>query len=57
MLSDGDFFRVHKQFLINTRLISKYIRGDGGYVVMPNGVNIPVSRVKKEAFTGLFRRF
>jgi len=57
MLSDDDFFRIHKQFLINLRQISKYVRGDGGFVVMPNGVSIPVSRVKKDAFTALFRKF
>jgi two-component system LytT family response regulator len=57
MLSDGDFFRIHKQFLINMRLISKYIRGDGGYVVMPDGVNISVSRVKKKRLQGFFGDF
>jgi two-component system, LytTR family, response regulator len=57
MLSGGDFFRIHKQFLVNMRNIRSYIRGDGGYVVMPNKVNIPVSRIKKEEFTELFTRF
>lgn len=57
MLSGGDFFRIHKQFLVNMRNIRSYIRGDGGYVVMPNKVNIPVSRIKKDEFTELFTRF
>jgi two-component system, LytTR family, response regulator len=57
MLSGGDFFRIHKQFLVNMRHVKTYIRGDGGYVVMPNKVQIPVSRVKKDEFTELFRRF
>ncbi|MBL7808677.1 MAG: response regulator transcription factor [Saprospiraceae bacterium] len=57
MLAGTDFFRIHKQFLVNMRHIRSYIRGDGGYVVMPNKVNIPVSRIKKEEFTERFTRF
>ncbi|HAD12208.1 MAG TPA: DNA-binding response regulator [Saprospirales bacterium] len=57
MLNGTDFFRIHKQYLVNMRHIRSYIRGDGGYVVMPNKVNIPVSRIKKEEFTERFTRF
>lgn len=57
MLSGGDFFRIHKQFLVNMNNIRSYVRGDGGYVIMPNKVNIPVSRIKKDEFTELFTRF
>ncbi|MCC7506212.1 MAG: response regulator [Saprospiraceae bacterium] len=57
MLQGGDFFRIHKQYLVNMRHIRNYIRGDGGYVVMPNKVNIPVSRIKKDEFTERFTRF
>ncbi|MBN8678061.1 MAG: LytTR family transcriptional regulator DNA-binding domain-containing protein [Chitinophagales bacterium] len=57
MLAGTDFFRIHKQFLVNMRHIRSYIRGDGGYVIMPDKVNIPVSRIKKEEFTERFTRF
>ena len=57
MLAGGDFFRIHKQFLVNMKHIRSYIRGDGGYVIMPNKVSIPVSRIKKDEFTVRFRRF
>jgi two-component system LytT family response regulator len=57
MLEGGDFFRLHKQFLVNMRQISRYVRGDGGYVVMPNNVTIPVSRSRKDEFVELFTRF
>ncbi len=57
LLSGGDFFRIHKQYLVNMHHIGSYIRGDGGYVVMPNKVSIPVSRIKKEEFTERFTRF
>ncbi len=57
MLAGSDFFRIHKQFLVHMRHIRNYIRGDGGYVVMPNKVSIPVSRIKKDEFTERFTRF
>lgn len=56
LLAGGDFFRIHKQFLVNMRQIRNYIRGDGGCVVMPDKVNVPVSRIKKDEFTELFTR-
>jgi two-component system, LytTR family, response regulator len=56
-LKGGDFFRIHKQFLINLKKISRYVRSDGGAIYMPNGVNIPISRSRKEEFQELFTKF
>jgi two-component system LytT family response regulator len=44
------FYRVHNSHLINLAYISKYIRGDGGQIVMQNGDMVDVSRRKKEEF-------
>ncbi len=44
------FFRVHNSYLVNLQRITKYIRGDGGYIVLENGKTISVSRNKREAF-------
>ncbi len=47
-LLNKDFFcRVHNAHLINLREIERYIRGDGGIVVLSDGSNIPVSRTFK----------
>lgn len=43
------FFRIHNSYLINLNCIAKYIKSDGGYVVIENGKSIPVSRSKKDA--------
>jgi two-component system, LytTR family, response regulator len=50
MLSDHDFFRVHNSHLINLNSIKKYIRGDGGQVVMSNDAVLDVAKRKKEGF-------
>ena len=47
MLSRYRFFRIHHSHLINLLCISKYIRGDGGQVVMQNGDVIDVAEKKK----------
>jgi len=50
LLSDTVFLRVHKSFLINLSHVKEYIRGEGGTIVMTNGMEIEVSRRKKEQF-------
>lgn len=41
------FCRVHSTHLINLNEIEKYIKGDGGIVVLKDNSNIPVSRANK----------
>ncbi|HVZ98316.1 MAG TPA: LytTR family DNA-binding domain-containing protein [Chitinophagaceae bacterium] len=50
MLAPYNFFRVHNSHLINLSYIKKYIRGEGGQVIMQNGDVIDVSRRKKDDF-------
>jgi len=55
LLTEGNmFFRVHRSFLINLRCIKRYIRGDGGEIVMHDEKHIALSRNNKEAFLKLF---
>ncbi|MEP6713394.1 MAG: LytTR family DNA-binding domain-containing protein [Ferruginibacter sp.] len=53
MLLAYRFYRVHNSHLINLNCITKYIRGDGGQIVMQNGDAVDVSRRKKEEFMKL----
>lgn len=48
LLDIQPFFRVHNSFLINLQYVVRYIKGEGGFLVMNNETNIPVSRNKKE---------
>ncbi len=50
LLEDQNFFRIHNSYLINLNSLKKYVRGDGGYVVMNNDVSLDVSKRKKESF-------
>jgi len=48
MLGDHSFLRVHNSHLVNLNEISKYIRGEGGYLVMTDNSSIDVSRSRKD---------
>jgi two-component system, LytTR family, response regulator len=50
LLTEHNFFRIHNSYLINLGAIKKYVRGEGGYVIMSNDVSLDVSKRKKEAF-------
>lgn len=55
LLDPERFYRVHRSNIINLKHIDKYVKGEGGYVVMKQGARIPVSRRRKESFLQLFQ--
>ena len=42
------FVRVHRCYLANLNEVEKYVKGEGGYLVMSDGTSIDVARNKKE---------
>ena len=48
MLEEYSFLRVHHSFLVNLNEVSKYIKGEGGYLIMSDNSSIDVSRSRKE---------
>lgn len=50
MFADDNFFRVHRSHLINLEHVKKYIKGEGGYVVMSDNSQVEVSRRNKTDF-------
>lgn len=56
-LSGNDFYRVHNSYLINLNHIQKFVRGEGGYIIMDDGANIGISRSRRQEFMDLFSRF
>jgi two-component system LytT family response regulator len=47
-LKHENFIRVHKSHIINLLFLAKYIKGDGGMIILKNKEQIPVSRAKKD---------
>ena len=54
MLGGYDFFRIHKSYLVNLREIQKYVRGEGGQLIMSNGDALAVSKQRKEDFLNIY---
>ncbi len=50
MLPQQSFFRIHHSYIINTNEIKRYIKGDGGAVIMTTSAELPVSKRRKEEF-------
>ena len=48
MLEDYGFLRVHHSHIINLNEITRYIKGEGGYLMMTDGSTVNVSRSRKE---------
>ena len=57
LLADTIFLRVHKSFLINLMHVKEYMRGEGGTVIMSNGMEVEISRRKKEQFLDKVKAF
>jgi two-component system, LytTR family, response regulator len=55
ILSEKNFFRAHKSFLVNLKHVKTYRKGEGGTIVMKDGQEIEVSRRNKEAFIKIFK--
>ena len=54
-LVDFNFFvRVHHSYMVNLNEVTKYIRGEGGYLVMSEGSTVNVSRSRKDALMKYF---
>ena len=49
MLADYSFYRTHNSYLINIAEVKRYIKSDGGYLIMSNGDTVNISLRKKES--------
>lgn len=48
------FVRVHHSYIVNLNEVTKYVRGDGGYLAMSDGSTVDVSRSRKIALLKFF---
>ena len=56
MFQEFGFYRIHRSHLINLTYVDNYTKKDGGYVVMKDKAEIPISRRKKDDFLKLLER-
>lgn len=57
LLADRGFFRPHNSHLINLEFVKKFIRHEGGSILLTDGTEIPVARGKKEIFLAQMEKF
>lgn len=53
-LSNCGFERVHQSHLVSIRHLKRYINRDGGYILMADGSQVPVSQRKRANIVHLF---
>jgi two-component system LytT family response regulator len=47
LLKEVGFLKVHQSHLINIKYIKEFIKSDGGYLILRDNSNIPVSVRKR----------
>lgn len=49
------FYRPHRSYIINLKFIKKYVKSDGGYIIMDNDQTVSLSKDKTEEFVRLMQ--
>lgn len=53
----NSFFRCHKSYLINLKMVTDFIKTDGGTVVINKQIKLPVAQDRKEEFLRLMQQY
>lgn len=54
MLEPFHFCRSHNSYLVNMDAVREYVKTEGGYLILKNGKQIPVSKTKRERLLTYF---
>lgn len=57
MLTADSFVRIHRSHLINLNHVTKYVKGEGSYVLMSDGAKVEVARRKRAEFSAALSSF
>ena len=57
LLKEVDFIRVHQSHLINIKYIKEFIKSDGGYLLLKDSSNVPVSVRKRNEVLHILNSF
>ncbi len=55
IISSNQFIRTHQSYLVNMRHVTQFDKRNGGFLILPNGIEIPVSTRKKEEVLAHFK--
>lgn len=55
IIGSNHFIRTHQSYLVNMRHVTQFDKRNGGFLLLPNGVEIPVSTRKKEEVLAYFK--
>lgn len=56
LIHGPQFFRCHQSYMVNLNFASKYVRGQGGYLVLQDQTQVPVSRANKDRLIQTLKR-
>jgi two-component system, LytTR family, response regulator len=54
ILAEFGFYRIHQRHIINLRQVKSYLRGDGGTIILNDGTELPLARMRKQGFLKRF---
>ncbi len=54
LLPVSKFYRPHQSHIINVSAMLRYVKSDGGYVIMSDGAQISLARSKRQEFSDRF---
>ncbi len=52
LLSEADFCRIHQSHVINLNEVARFVKSDGGYVVLKDQTKVKVAASRREDFLG-----
>lgn len=56
LLAEHQFMRVHNSYVINLRELKKYMKADGGYLIMSNDMQVNISSRRKDELIEAMKR-
>ena len=55
IIDNNQFIRTHQSYLVNMRHVTQFDKRNGGFLILPNDIEIPVSTRKKEEVLAHFK--
>jgi two-component system LytT family response regulator len=57
LLNQGDFYRLHKKYLVNLQHIKEFSYVDGGFIILSNGKQLSIPRTRLKDFINRMKNY